>query len=271
MGDSTAPREQGESQTAPTPTTSDPSLSAERSSTAPSAPKEPAVPTFTFRPAENTPSAAARVEPASLFASGTTLGETAPAAQDDRPTAAAAAAEEDHHHTASNGHEAADILGEEDASTADWKPVVELDLVDTKSGEEEEEAVDKFRAKLYRFDKEMKEWKERGTGEVKFLRHRETRKVRLLMRRQQTLKICANHFIHPAMELEENVGSDRSWVWTAVDYADEERDEAVLAIRFKDSETAARFREVFNAQREHMRQQLARPREAEGEQEKREA
>eukprot|EP00166_Cyanidium_caldarium_P003014 ctg_289.g176 len=271
MGGSTETREQGESQTAPARNTSDPSPSAERPSTAPSAPKEPAVPTFTFTPAGKTPSAAARVEPASLLASGATPGETAPASQDDRPiAAAAAAAEEDHHHTASNWHEAADILGEEDASTADWKPVVELDLVETKSGEEDEEAVDKFRAKLYRFDKEMKEWKERGTGEVKFLRHRETRKVRLLMRRQQTLKICANHFIHPAMELEENVGSDRSWVWTAVDYADEERDEAVLAIRFKDSETAARFREVFNAQREHMRQQLERPREAEGEEEKRE-
>lgn len=50
------------------------------------------------------------------------------------------------------------------------------------------------RAKLFRFDKENKQWKERGTGDIRFLKHKETNKVRLLMRREKTLKICANHF-----------------------------------------------------------------------------
>lgn len=38
------------------------------------------------------------------------------------------------------------------------------------------------------------EWKERGTGEIKLLKHNETGKIRVLMRREKTLKICANHY-----------------------------------------------------------------------------
>lgn len=49
------------------------------------------------------------------------------------------------------------------------------------------------RAKLFRFDTSSSEWKERGTGEVKLLKHKETQKVRLVMRRDKTLKVCANH------------------------------------------------------------------------------
>jgi len=51
------------------------------------------------------------------------------------------------------------------------------------------------RAKLYRFSSENDppEWKERGTGDVKLLKHKEKGTIRLLMRRDRTLKICANH------------------------------------------------------------------------------
>ena len=51
------------------------------------------------------------------------------------------------------------------------------------------------RAKLYRFasENDPPEWKERGTGDVKLLKHKEKGTIRLLMRRDRTLKICANH------------------------------------------------------------------------------
>lgn len=51
------------------------------------------------------------------------------------------------------------------------------------------------RAKLYRFASEIDppEWKERGTGDVKLLKHKEKGTIRVLMRRDRTLKICANH------------------------------------------------------------------------------
>lgn len=49
------------------------------------------------------------------------------------------------------------------------------------------------RAKLFRFDAGEGAWKERGTGDVRLLQHKETKKVRLVMRRDKTLKVCANH------------------------------------------------------------------------------
>ena len=49
------------------------------------------------------------------------------------------------------------------------------------------------KAKLYRFDKDGNQWKERGVGQAKLLEHKDTKRIRLLMRQQRTLKICANH------------------------------------------------------------------------------
>ena len=49
------------------------------------------------------------------------------------------------------------------------------------------------KSKLFRFDTENNEWKERGVGMVKLLQHKENKKVRLLMRQDKTLKIRANH------------------------------------------------------------------------------
>ncbi|KAI8074136.1 Ran binding domain-containing protein [Gongronella butleri] len=103
-----------------------------------------------------------------------------------------------------------------------------------------------MRAKLFRFDKDLKEWKERGTGDVKFLQHKENKKVRLLMRRDKTLKVCANHFVTAEMKLSPNVGSDRSWVWTATaDVSDGESKTETLAIRFANSDNANLFKAEF--------------------------
>ena len=51
------------------------------------------------------------------------------------------------------------------------------------------------RAKLYRFDRTETpaEWKERGTGDMKILQHKDSKHCRVLMRRDKTLKVCANH------------------------------------------------------------------------------
>lgn len=134
----------------------------------------------------------------------------------------------------------------------EYEPVVSLAEVETKTGEEDEEVIYKVRAKLFRFSKELNEWKERGTGDVRILEHRESNKIRLVMRREKTLKICLNHYVNPSVELAENVGSDRSWVWHGVDYADGERDEALLAIRFRDSSNAEAFKDAYDNARNHM-------------------
>jgi len=103
-----------------------------------------------------------------------------------------------------------------------------------------------MRAKLFRFDAESSEWKERGTGDVRLLSHRETKKVRLVMRRDKTLKVCANHVISADMRLQPNIGSDRSWVWkVAADYSEQPPTSETLAIRFANSDNAALFKTAF--------------------------
>ncbi|KAM3862244.1 E3 SUMO-protein ligase RanBP2 [Diretmus argenteus] len=135
---------------------------------------------------------------------------------------------------------------EEDEDGPHFEPIVPLpDKVDVKTGEEEEEEMFCNRAKLFRFDTETKEWKERGIGNIKILKHSTSEKVRLLMRREQVLKICANHYITADMLLKPNAGSDKSWVWNAIDYADEQPKPEQLAIRFKTADEASLFKNKF--------------------------
>lgn len=136
--------------------------------------------------------------------------------------------------------------GDDDDDGPHFEPVVPLpDKIEVKTGEEDEEEFFCNRAKLFRFDTEFKEWKERGIGSVKILRHKTSGKIRLLMRREQVLKICANHYISPDMKLIPNAASDRSFVWHALDYADELPKPEQLAIRFKTPEEAALFKCKF--------------------------
>lgn len=136
-----------------------------------------------------------------------------------------------------------------DAGKAQFEPVVNgLEEVKVTSGEEDEEVLYRQRSRLFRYAREADppQWKERGLGQVKLLQHKENKKIRLLMRQEKTLKIRANHFITPTMELTPNVGSDRSWVWQCpADFAEGELTEETFAIRFKNSEIAAGFKAKF--------------------------
>ncbi|XP_054723785.1 ran-specific GTPase-activating protein-like, partial [Uloborus diversus] len=134
-----------------------------------------------------------------------------------------------------------------------FEPIVKLPLVEVKTLEENEETLFQMRAKLFRYDSstEPPEWKERGTGDVKILKHKSDDYVRILMRREKTLKICANHYILPQMELKPNSTSDRAWVWSTLsDFADEEPKPELLAIKFANAENAQKFKEAFNAAKE---------------------
>lgn len=132
-----------------------------------------------------------------------------------------------------------DEKDEEEETDVHFEPVVHLtEKVETKTNEELEEQTFKMRAKLFKFDRESREWKERGTGDVRLLKHRENGKTRLVMRRDKTLKVCANHYVVPDMKLSPNVGSDRSWVWNAAaDVSEGEPEAQTLAIRFANSES----------------------------------
>merc|ERR1712029_714746 len=145
-----------------------------------------------------------------------------------------------------------DGASSKDESTHDpyFAPIVSLPEVEVPTGEEEEQEIFKIRAKLFRFDStaEPPEWKERGTGDVKLMKKKNIKgKIRLIMRRDKTLKICANHFVQPWMILKPMKGSDRALMWLVqADFADEEAKAETLAIRFANAENTKKFKEAFD-------------------------
>jgi len=141
----------------------------------------------------------------------------------------------------------------EDEHDPHFEPVIKLtEEVVTKTNEEDETVIFKLRSKLFRFSSDANEWKERGTGDARLLQHKETEKIRLVMRREKTLKVCANHLISGDMKLQPNIGSDRSWVWkVAADYSEDPPTAETLAIRFANSDLAAQFKEAFEKARDN--------------------
>jgi hypothetical protein len=111
--------------------------------------------------------------------------------------------------------------GDEDDSygaNISFKPIVQLSAVDVKTGEEDEN----------------------------ILQHKTSNVCRILMRREQVLKLCANHQITSQMELKPHQGTPNAYIWSAMDFADGEAKHETLCIRFKTEEQAKNFAKVFN-------------------------
>uniref|UniRef100_F6S5V2 Ran-specific GTPase-activating protein n=1 Tax=Monodelphis domestica TaxID=13616 RepID=F6S5V2_MONDO len=138
-----------------------------------------------------------------------------------------------------------------------FEPIVSLPEQEIKTLEEDEEELLKMRAKLLRFasENDLPEWKERGTGDVKLLRHKEKGTIRLLMRRDKAEDLCES-LNNPLMEQKPNAGSDRAWVWnTHAAFADESPKPELLAIRFLNAENAQKFKAEFEECKEELKNQ----------------
>lgn len=90
------------------------------------------------------------------------------------PTTAAAAADTAAPAAAGDGDGA---VGDEETSTAVFKPLVQLEATEAESGEEDEQTLFSIRGKLYRYTETMlnkgsgkKEWIQRGVGDIKLLK-----------------------------------------------------------------------------------------------------
>ncbi|XP_013108184.2 E3 SUMO-protein ligase RanBP2 isoform X1 [Stomoxys calcitrans] len=131
----------------------------------------------------------------------------------------------------------------------DFKPIIALpDEVEVRTGEEDEEVMFCHRAKLFRFVD--KDWKERGIGDIKILKNKEG-SSRILMRRDQTHKICANHKIIPEITMTvPKSDTSKCFIWAAHDFADEEVRLEKFLVRFKLPETAKQFQETFKKAQE---------------------
>lgn len=143
--------------------------------------------------------------------------------------------------------EKGDYNPEEEVVTGNWNtPKVSLKEVEVRTGEEDETLFWSGRSKLYRWVNG--EWKERGLGESKLLKHKEKGTIRFLLRQEKTLKIVANHFIYPTesyCKLVPNAGSEKIYAWTVKDFAEEPRIEQ-FALKFNTPEAAKTFKQKFD-------------------------
>lgn len=58
------------------------------------------------------------------------------------------------------------------------------------------------------------------------------------MRRDKTLKVCANHFITPLMELKPSITNEKAFIYTVLaDFADEQTKSECLAVKFATPES----------------------------------
>ncbi|KAA6384666.1 MAG: putative ran-binding protein 1 [Streblomastix strix] len=80
---------------------------------------------------------------------------------------------------------------------------------------------------------------------MKFLRLKGTDRIRLLMRRETTQKVCVNHYIAPGNQIIPNKGSDKAYIWAAKDFDGENVTDEVFCIRFNKLEEANEFRDLF--------------------------
>lgn len=127
-----------------------------------------------------------------------------------------------------------------------FKPIVHLQPVVVKTGEEEENILFRERAKLYRFDPSTNEFKERGIGDLKILQHQTSNRCRIVMRRDQVFKVCANHRLNDEMELKPHPEKANAYIWSAMDSSDGTLKDETLYVKFKTSDIAERFFEEFN-------------------------
>ncbi|KAI1173928.1 hypothetical protein F4777DRAFT_580457 [Nemania sp. FL0916] len=152
---------------------------------------------------------------------------------------------------AAKGDEEDQVPESEDVN---FEPVHKLtEKVETVTHEESEEQVFNMRCKMFRFVQETREWKERGTGPLRLLKHKENGKTRLVMRRDKTLKVCANHYITPDMKIAPMSTSDRAWLWSvAADVSEGEPEAITVSVRLANAENAQLLKEAWlKAQKEN--------------------
>ena len=133
---------------------------------------------------------------------------------------------------------------EERDAYPDFKPIIPLpEEVPVHTGEENEIVLFNQRSRLFRLVDG--EWKERGVGEMKLLHDPSTNKVRLLMRRDQVLKVCANHQITADLKLTEKKEAANTLLWAALDFTDGEGRTEKFCAKFKTAEIVAEFKKAI--------------------------
>jgi len=134
-----------------------------------------------------------------------------------------------------------------EAETVDFGGEKKLNLpeVPVTTGEEDDEQVAKYRCKLYRWVKG--EWKERGAGDLRFLKNKSNSKIRIVLRQDKTHKVVANFYVsgENLCQLTRMKSNDKSWIWTCYDCSDLPATVQKLCGRFVSKEDFESFQKEF--------------------------
>jgi Ran-binding protein 1 len=99
-----------------------------------------------------------------------------------------------------------------------------------------------LRAKVYRFDRKKKKWKQRGLGNIKILQDKQkSGKVRVLMWREKVLTAALNHRITSDMKVYFYGSNPKNFSWSAVDHSKDKPRPELLTCRFGNAEKVMCF------------------------------
>ncbi len=113
----------------------------------------------------------------------------------------------------------------------------------------------KARSKVYLWDKDSNEWKERGVGNVTVIRNEDDKKIRVIHCQEQTFKTRALFYVFgdkfcvlKKMETVKN-----SYCFSCVDYSEDLKKPTLrqMGIRFTNEEDYKKFSEVVEESRTH--------------------
>jgi hypothetical protein len=114
------------------------------------------------------------------------------------------------------------------------------------NSEENEDETYKQHCRVYW--KEGGEWRERGTGELKLLKHKVTGAMRAVMRQEKVGKVRINQMVPEDAELKAIPGSDKHWTWAALDASDDPVSKTHL-VKLKDADAAKEFKKAWDEAR----------------------
>ena len=134
--------------------------------------------------------------------------------------------------------------------------MIHLDFVEQK--EMEEDIIFNERGLCARYDPEEKTFKERGRGEIQILKHPKTGYSRVILLRDQVLKLACNHFIFPNINITKVARNDKMIQYYVLkDYARDEEDKPMtLAFRFNSTEIRDKFYDKFVELQKEMKELL---------------
>ncbi len=132
-------------------------------------------------------------------------------------------------------------------------------IVDLKPEEEQtkESATELFKArtKVYFWDKESNEWKERGVGNVLVIRNEDDQKIRVVHCQEQTFKIRVLFYAfgEKLCVLKQMETVKNSYCFSCIDYSEDLKKPTLrqVGIRFTNEEDYKKFAEQVDEARKH--------------------